>query len=100
MIFNSFVFFVVLLFDSLEIQIPPPPPTESTCTLQCTLSSGKEFFMAVIIKGIQMHPRVYYELLPVGLLTQLIRGLHQYHTGQGLNLSKAGIFPAFFFAIA
>ena len=38
----------------------------------------------------------FNDQLPVGLLTQLIRGLYQYHTGQGLNLSKARIFQAFF----
>ena len=56
--------------------------------------------MAVIIikfKLIQGYIMNYFnDQLPVGLLTQLIRGLYQYHTGQGLNLSKARIFQAFF----
>ena len=38
----------------------------------------------------------FNDQLPVGLLTQLIRGLYQYHRCQGLNLSKARIFQAFF----
>lgn len=61
---------------------------------------GKNVFMAVIIKKfkfIQGYVKNYFnDQLPVGLLTQLIRGLYQYHTGQGLNPSKAGIFQAFF----
>lgn len=57
---------------------------------------GKNVFMAVIIKKfkfIQGYVKNYFnDQLPVGLLTQLIRGLYQYHTGQGLNPSKAEIF--------
>ena len=114
---NSFVVFVVLLFDSLGLQITPPPSPShrkymypavhpfrskffSKIVTYKLYLPGKNFFMAVIIikfKLIQGYIMNYFnDQLPVGLLTQLIRGLYQYHTGQGLNLSKARIFQAFF----
>ena len=67
MIFNSFVVFVVLLFDSLDLPITPPPPHRkymypavhpfrskffSKIVKYELYLVGKNVFMAVIIKKI------------------------------------------------
>ena len=60
----------------------------------------KESLKKIQACQVYYEPILFYEQLPVGLVTQLTRAQHWYHRDQGSNPSKPEFFSAFLFTTA